>query len=226
MSRDDPGRVETRVDGSSLLGGMLALPGKTLSALWSLPAAAGRLPAVGDGVLELLRSVDRRLAGVQDSLAPLSELGEIGRGIAVLDRRLDSLTVLEDLPRILGAVEPLGERLNQLDGAIGRLEQHLATVAKSVAPLDGDLKQTGRDTAALRRDVAAVRLRVDGIADDGVAHLVTGLDQLVERVGAMHRTLAGLKGSVENVTEALPGNGPSLVARARDAITAIGEHSG
>lgn len=216
---------ETSVHRSFLLGGMLAL-GKTASALWLLPAAAGRLSAVSDGVLELLRSVDRRLAGVQDSLAPLTELGEIRHGIAVLDTRLDSLAVLDDLPRILGAVEPLGERLSQLDEAIGRLEQQLEAVAKSVAPLDGDVKQTGRDTAALRRDVAGVRLRVDAIADGGVAHLVTGLDELVERIGGMHRTLDGLKVGVENVTEVLPGNGPGLVARARDAITAIGEHSG
>jgi len=176
--------------------------------------------------LELLRSVDRRLAGLQDSLAPLRELSEIREGITVLDTRLERLAVLEDLPRILGAVEPLGDRLEQLEGAIGRLERQLVTVAESVAPLDGDLKQAGSDTGELRHDLAAVRLRVDAIADDGVMHLVTEVDQLVERVDAMHRTLEGLKASVETVTENLPGVGPGIVARARDAITAIGEHSG
>ena len=87
MNRDDPGRVETMVHGSFLLGGMVALPGKTLSALCRFRRPRGGLPAVGDGGLDLLRSVDRPLVGLLDNLAPLSELGEIRQGIAALDTR-------------------------------------------------------------------------------------------------------------------------------------------
>lgn len=169
------------------------------------------------GLPGLPRQVISTLRILPDLAAALPEFcSEVLGLLGSVDRRL---------ARLEDTLGPVGARLERLDAAIGRLEREIATVAESVAPLDADLKQAGADTGQMREDVAAVRLVVGAIADDGLSHLVTGVDELANRVERMHTTLDGLKGSVESVTASLPGSGTGLVARAREAITAIGDHA-
>jgi chromosome segregation ATPase len=206
---------ETPEEGSSgILSGLLAplrLPERTLEALDALVEAVGNL---GPMRSELTR--------VREQTEPLGKL------IPTLERLLEQTEplgkLIPTLERLLEQTEPLGKLIPTLE----RLLEHTEPLGELIPTLERLLQQTeplGELLPALERLEERLGTRLDSVHEVVVAlegedsHLNTTVAELAREVAAMHKTLTGLQGDVQSVTERMPDASRGPLEKARDVLT-------
>ena len=151
----------------------------------------------------------------------------------MLDGLLYPLRLPERALDALGRlVQDLGGLREELASGLGSLEQTTDSLAADLRPLRTDVGVVRDSASRLPEGVAKLDQAVTGLGakldhlDQGVGALHDDMRELcahVEGLGkqlaAMQKTVDGTKGSVEEVTEDLPGaSGGGLVARVREAV--------
>ena len=180
-----------------MLAGLLAplrLPERTLEALDAVVEAVGNL---GPMRSELTR-VRKQTEPLGELIPTLERLVEqtkpLGRLIPTLQRLLKQTEPLGELiptlERVLKQTEPLGELLPALE----RLEERLGTRLDSV------------------HEVVVALESAD-------SHLNSTVADLAREVAAMHKTLNGLQGDVQSVTDRLPDASRGPLEKARDVLS-------
>lgn len=168
------------------------------------------------------------LAGL---LAPL-RLPE--RVIEALESLVDAARELgpmrSELTRVREQTEPLGELMPAI--------QRLVKQTRPLADMAGTLEQVRQQTEPLGELLPTLNSLRDELTErlDGVQEIIVSLEgneshlnlsvrKLAEELAAMHKTLGGLQGDVERITDRLPDpeekRGP--LEAARDVLTGGGD---
>ena len=117
--------------------------------------------------------------------------------------------------RVLVAIESIAERLED----VHPMREEVETIRRQSAVLDEllpALTSMKEDLGSRLESLHELILELEGIE----AGLDKRVGELCQEITAMHRTVGGLKGDVERVTERLPDpNEPGPLERARDVLT-------
>ena len=118
--------------------------------------------------------------------------------------------------RVAVAIEEIAE-------AVTDIRDEVETIRNQSADLDEllpALTSMNRDLGARLENLHECIVELEGI-EKGLDEQV---GELCREIAAMHRTVGGLKGDVERITERLPGpNAPGPLERARDVLTGGGD---
>ncbi len=129
---------------------------------------------------------------------------------------LDGLLAPLRLPeRVLAAIEDIAEAVRD----VGPLRAEVETIRRQSADLGKllpALTSMKEDLGGRLESLHECIVELEGL-EEGLDKRVTGLCQ---EITAMHRTIGGLKGDVEQITERLPNpNAPGPLERARELLT-------
>jgi len=138
------------------------------------------------------------------------------------ERVVEALESLADAAENLDAIRAALIRVRKQTEPLGGLLPTLHALQKQVEPL-------GELLPALERLEQGLGTRLDALHEVVVAleaedsHLSRAVGELGGELAAMHKTLRGLQGDVQSVTERLPDPSRGRLEKAKDALTASGD---
>ena len=154
------------------------------------------------GLLAPLRVPERALEALADAAGALRE---VRSELSAMRKQTEPLGELVPLTRELkGIVEPMPPTVERISGQAEPLEDLLPALVRLEQAVVGRLEAAHETMKAIERDEARLNEQVETLCGE---------------IGDLQRTVSGLKGDVEQITERLPDPTHGPLDKVRDALT-------
>lgn len=171
--------------------------------------SASAPPSLLSGLLAPLRIPERALDALVDAAGALRE---VRSELSAMREQTEPLQELVPLTKELKAlVEPMPPTVERISAQAEPLEEMLPSLGRLEQAVVGRLEAAHETMKAIERDEARLNEQVKTLCGE---------------IGDLQRTVAGLKGDVERITERLPDRSHGPLEKVRDVLSGGDSPSG